>query len=240
MYVTIPMGHGHTLQIWTLGQCRYIMVCCSKQGILVHKTVHQCWSTKNQRVEKVNNLSVQSCKIEVSPKLDAGMESYKAVETILKQLRQFLIHAKRKEDLRMMQKNLSNPHNLIVAWLNDIKQNHLSLHRFSHVKHCTANKVCQREWCWGGDETQGIWRLGLFALIHGLPWWQTGREWGQYHHLVVPLFSNRCWCFVHLFVVVHDSLYIVFRSHSHHPRPCLHVWHGDVLLYTGVCTWKIN
>jgi len=49
--------------------------------------------------------------IEINPQLYAGMESYKAVETILEQLRPFLIHAKRKEDLRMMQKIISNPHN---------------------------------------------------------------------------------------------------------------------------------
>jgi len=39
------------------------------------------------------------------------MESYKAVETILEQLRPFLIHAKIKEDLRMMQKIIPSPHN---------------------------------------------------------------------------------------------------------------------------------
>jgi len=47
--------------------------------------------------------------IEVNPQL------YKAVETILKQLRPFLIHAKRKEDLRMIQKIISNPHNFDVS-----------------------------------------------------------------------------------------------------------------------------
>ena len=44
------------------------------------------------------------------PQLYAVTESYKAVETILEQLRLFLIHAKRKEDLRMIQKIISNPH----------------------------------------------------------------------------------------------------------------------------------
>ena len=72
--------------------------------------------------------------------MHAGMESYKAVETILEQLRLFLICAKRKEDLRMMQKKNSNPHNFDSSLtFNDISLNHLSLHRFSCVKHCTVN-----------------------------------------------------------------------------------------------------
>ena len=78
--------------------------------------------------------------IEINPQLYAGMESYKAVETILEQLRPFLIHAKRKEDLRMMQKISSNPHNFDSSLtFNDISQNHLLLHQFSCVKHCTVN-----------------------------------------------------------------------------------------------------
>ena len=56
------------------------------------------------------NLSVESWIIKVNPQLYAVTESYKAVETILEQLRPFLIHAKRKEDLRMIQKIISNPH----------------------------------------------------------------------------------------------------------------------------------
>ena len=77
------------------------------------------------KVERTNNWSVQSWIIEVSPQLYAGMESYKAVETILEQLRPFLIHAKQKEDLRMMQKIVSNPHNFDSSLtFNDINQNH--------------------------------------------------------------------------------------------------------------------
>ena len=38
-------------------------------------------------------------------------QDHKAVETILEQLRPFLIHAKGKEDLRMIQKIIPNPHN---------------------------------------------------------------------------------------------------------------------------------
>ena len=49
--------------------------------------------------------------MEVNPQLYAVTESYKAVETILEQLRPFLIHAKRKEDLRIIQKIISIPHN---------------------------------------------------------------------------------------------------------------------------------
>jgi len=65
----------------------------------------------------------------VNPQLNAVMESHKAVETILEQLRLFLIHAKRKEDLRMMQKIISNPHNFDSSLtFNDISQNHLLLH----------------------------------------------------------------------------------------------------------------
>ena len=88
----------------------YIEVHHSEQGNFGPKTVNQHWSTKDQRVAKVNNWSVQSWIIEVNPQIYAGMESYRAVETILEQLRPFLIHAKRKEDLRMMQKIISNPH----------------------------------------------------------------------------------------------------------------------------------
>ena len=66
---------------------------------------------RDQRVEKMNNWSVESWIIEVNPQLYVVTESYKAVETILEQLRPFLIHAKRKEDLRMIQKIISNPHN---------------------------------------------------------------------------------------------------------------------------------
>ena len=66
---------------------------------------------RDQRVEKMNNWSVESWIIEVNPQLYAVTESYKAVETILEQLRPFLIGAKRKEDLRMIQKIFSKPHN---------------------------------------------------------------------------------------------------------------------------------
>ena len=59
---------------------------------------------RDQRVEKMNNWSIESWIIEVNPQLYAVTESYKAVEAILEQLRPFLIHAKRKEDLRMIQK----------------------------------------------------------------------------------------------------------------------------------------
>ena len=41
------------------------------------------WSMRNQRVEKMNNWSVESWIIEMNPQLYAVMESYKAVETIL-------------------------------------------------------------------------------------------------------------------------------------------------------------
>ena len=65
----------------------------------------------------------------MNPQLYAVMESYKAVETILEQLRLFLIHAKRKEDLRMIQKIISNPHNFDSSLtFNDISLNHLMLH----------------------------------------------------------------------------------------------------------------
>ena len=65
----------------------------------------------------------------MNPQLYAVMESYKAVETILEQLRPFLIHAKRKEDLRMIQKIISNPHNFDSSLaFNDTSLNHLSLH----------------------------------------------------------------------------------------------------------------
>ena len=66
---------------------------------------------RNQRVEKMINWLVESWIIEVNPQLYAVTKSFKAVETILEQLRLFLIHAKRKEDLRMIQKIISNPHN---------------------------------------------------------------------------------------------------------------------------------
>ena len=89
----------------------YIELCHSEQGNFGHKTVNQCWSTKGQRVEKMNNWSVESWIIEVNPQLYAVMQSCKAVETILEQLRMFLILAKRKEDLRMIQKIISNLHN---------------------------------------------------------------------------------------------------------------------------------
>ena len=89
----------------------YIEVRHSEQGNFGHKTVNQHWSTKDQRVEKINNWSVKSWIIEVNPQLYAVMESYKTVETLLKQLRPFLICAKRKEDLRMIQKIISHPHN---------------------------------------------------------------------------------------------------------------------------------
>ena len=39
------------------------------------------------------------------------MESYKAVETIWEQLRLLLICVKRKEDLKVIHKIISNPHN---------------------------------------------------------------------------------------------------------------------------------
>jgi len=64
----------------------------------------------------------------VNPQLHAVTESYKAVETILEQLRSFLICAKRKKDLRMMQEIISNPHNFLWMTFNDISLNHLSLH----------------------------------------------------------------------------------------------------------------
>jgi len=68
------------------------------------------------------------------------------VETTLEQLRPLLIHAKRKEDLRMMQKILSNPHNFDSSLtFHDISLNFLSLHRFSHVKHCTVKIVYQTQ-----------------------------------------------------------------------------------------------
>jgi len=75
----------------------------------------------------------------MNPELYARKESYKAVESILEQLRLFLIYAKRKEDIRMMQKLIFNPHNFDSSLtFNDISQNHLLLHQFSHVKHCTV------------------------------------------------------------------------------------------------------
>jgi len=81
--------------------------------------------------------------VEKITQLYAGTESYKAVETILEQLRPFLIHAKRKEDLRMVQKINSNPHNFDSSLtFNDISLNCLSLHQFSCVKHCTVNSFC--------------------------------------------------------------------------------------------------
>jgi len=47
----------------------------------------------------------------------------------LEQLRPFLIHAKRKEDLRMIQKIISDPHNFNSSLtFNDISLNHLLLH----------------------------------------------------------------------------------------------------------------
>jgi len=47
--------------------------------------------------------------------MHAGMESYKAVEMILEQLRPFLVHAKRKDKLRIMQKSFLTLTILIVA-----------------------------------------------------------------------------------------------------------------------------
>ena len=60
----------------------------------------------------------------MNPQSNAGTESYQAVETNLEQLRPLLIHAKRNEDLRMMQKIISNPHNFdsSLTLFNDISQ----------------------------------------------------------------------------------------------------------------------
>jgi len=146
----------------------YIEVCHSKQGNFGHRNVNQCWSTKDQRVEKVNNWSVQSWIIEVNPQLYAGMESYKVVETILEQLRPFLIHAKRKEDLRMMQKIISKPHNFDSSLtFNDINQNHLLLHCFSHVKHCTVNRSSSCNF--DVDAEQHLCWSSFFYLFQ---WWK--------------------------------------------------------------------
>ena len=100
----------------------YIEVRRSKQRNFGHKITTPHWSMRDQRVEKMNNWSVESWIIEVNPQLYAVTESYKAVETILEQLRPLLIHAKRKEDLS--QKIISNPHNfdsqldlMILAWI---------------------------------------------------------------------------------------------------------------------------
>ena len=72
----------------------------------------------------------------MNPQLYAVMESHKAVETIWEQLRPFLMHAKRKEDLKQIQIITSNPYNYDSSLtFNDISQNHLSLHQFSCVKH---------------------------------------------------------------------------------------------------------
>ena len=59
----------------------------------------------------MNNWSIESWIIEVNPQLYAVMNIYKAVETILEQLRPFLICAKRKKEVRMIQKIVSNAHN---------------------------------------------------------------------------------------------------------------------------------
>ena len=81
----------------------YIEVCHSKQRTFGHKITSPHWSMRDQRVEKMNNWSVESWITEVNHQLYAVTESYKTVETILEQLRPFLIHAKRKKDLRMIQ-----------------------------------------------------------------------------------------------------------------------------------------
>ena len=65
----------------------------------------------------------------MNPQLYAVTESYKAVETIWEQLRLFLIHAKRKEGLRIIEKIISHPHNFDSSLtFNDSSLNHLLLH----------------------------------------------------------------------------------------------------------------
>jgi len=158
---------------------------------------------RDQWVEKMNNWSVESWIIEVNPKLHAVMESYRAVETILEQLRPFLIHAKRKEDLRMLQKIISDPHNFDSSLtLDDIILNHLLLHWIPCVKHCTVNiwVLC--------------WWMTLCNPPSRWPFWGVAFCKLQIWATVWPLYANNLFFYIFWFtyMLISSNCWMLAKS----------------------------